>query len=451
MDHDGVFPPVPGGGPQPGPDPGGPKEKQKKKDPSVRRLLVFGAVTLLVCVLVSAATGALSSFLVLRFVPLLSPASTQEENTFVPELAEPFTQTQPVPEETSAVPAQAETAAPAPETLAPAVPAETAPPAKTKGEIYAEAVNSIVSVRCESLRTVQNVFGFGMTQTVTSSGSGFFWTADGYAVTNYHVVENARSVSVTLYDGSVFPASVAGSDPSNDIAVLKVDGSFRPAEVGDSASLSVGDDVLVIGNALGELSYTFTDGVVSYLSRLVTTDSGASVRMFQTNAAINEGNSGGPVYNMDGKVVGIASAKYASDSIEGLGFCIPIDDVKGKIADLIRVGYVTGRPELGVSVQSVSAAVAARYGIPQGCYVVAVGAGTAADAAGIRSGDVITAVDGYAVTSCAELSAVLEIKAAGEQTTLTVSRQGYSYEFSLLPDEKKPAPARTDYSNVYDV
>ncbi len=411
-----------------------------KKDPAKRRLIAFGAVILVLCLIVSAVSGALASFVVLGFSPLFSKsADLTEENTFVPEIAAPYTQ-----------PATAE-----PETQPPAAlptqPLPTQPPARTKGEIYAEAVNSIVSVRSESVRAVQGFFGFGMTQPVAFSGSGFFWTADGSIVTNYHVVENARSISVTLYDGSVYPAVLTGGDPSNDVAVLKIEGSFTPVAVGDSASLAVGDDVLVIGNALGELSYTFTDGVVSYLSRMVTTDSGAAVRMFQTNAAINEGNSGGPVYNAEGKVVGIASAKYASESVEGLGFCIPIDDVKGKIEDIIRVGYVTGEPSLGLSVRSVSAAMSLRYGIPQGCYVVAVGEGTAAGTAGMLSGDVITAADGAVLTSSAELAAVLGNKKAGEQISLTVWRQGAEYTFLLTADEKKPAPARTDYSNVFDV
>ncbi|MBQ7687865.1 MAG: serine protease [Clostridia bacterium] len=420
------------------------EKAQKKKNPTGKKLIAFGVILTVVCLLVGGLSGAVSSFLMLRFFPRTEQTqTTEEENLFVPDLT-PYTEAQ----ETLAV--EVPTAA-APETSAD----ETTVPAaaqtgKTKGEIYAEAVNSIVGVTCKSTQTVQNFFGFGMSQPVTSSGSGFFWTADGYIVTNCHVVEGAEEIRVTLYDGTEYPATLTGADEANDIAVIKIEGSFTPVSVGSSSLLAVGDDVLVIGNALGELSYTFTDGVVSYLSRVVTTETGMPVRMFQTNAAINNGNSGGPVYNMDGKVVGIASAKYASSTVEGLGFCIPIDDVKDKIADLIAYGYVTGKPSLGVSLQSVTASVSMRYQIPQGCYVVAVGAGAAAEKAGVVSGDVITAADGTAVQSNTDLAAVLTQKKAGDSLSLTVYRGGNYMDLFLTLDEYRPAQARTTYSNVED-
>ena len=172
--------------------------------------------------------------------------------------------------------------------------------------------------------------------------------------------------------------------------------------------------------------------------------------MFQTNAAINEGNSGGPVYDMNGEVVGIASAKYASSSIEGLGFCIPIDDVIGMIRDIITTGYVTGKPVLGVSVQTITSAMAIRYGIVEGCYIVEVGAGTAADTAGLAAEDVITAVGDTPVYSVSDMSAALTGFKAGDTVSVRVRRSGTDLIFSLTLDEYTPGEARTNYSNVYD-
>ena len=204
----------------------------------------------------------------------------------------------------------------------------------SKGDIYAVAVNSIVSITSTYNKQYTSFFG-SYSEPVSSRGTGFIITDDGYIITNYHVIENGEEITVTDYDGQNYTAVIVGSEPSNDVAVLKIDAKKTPVTLGDSSSLQVGDDIMVIGNALGELSYTFTDGIVSHLSRSVSVENGKSINMFQTNAAINSGNSGGPVYNMQGEVVGIASAKYASETIEGLGFCIPIDDVKGMISDII--------------------------------------------------------------------------------------------------------------------
>ena len=426
---------------------GGKKEKTLKQ-----QFTSFGVGLVVLCFFISLLAGAGGAFAVMNFYPLVSGEKTGEPA----EITEGAEHQIPEP----AVPAADSTAPPATEPPATEPPA-TEPPAaepsaapvaasKTKGEIYAGAVNSIVGVRAEVQRQVQTLFGRYTTRTATSTGSGFFITSDGYVVTNYHVIEGATRVTVSTYDGSVYEASVRGSEEANDIAVLKVEGAFSPAEIGSSSSLAVGDDILVIGNPLGSLSYTFTDGVVSYLNRMITGDSGATIHMFQTNAAINEGNSGGPVYDMNGKVVGIASAKYASSNIEGLGFCIPIDDVYGMIFDIIRTGYVTGKPVLGVSVQTVTEAMAARYGIPVGCYVVAVGDGTAADSSGILTADVITALDDTPVESAEDMSAALGGLSAGAAVNVRVWREGSEMIFTLTLDEYVPGAARTDYTNVYD-
>lgn len=439
---------------------GSPEREEKKRDPAKRTLIKFGVILTALTLVISLAGGAGGAYLTLRYYTVNPPAEETEENLFVPE--EVFTP----PAETTSP--EEETESPIPETTLPETTAEqtteqiTEPPTdqtteapavtvkKTKGEIYAEAVHSIVGIRATRTEVTQGFFGRYSTREVNATGSGFFFTADGYIVTNYHVIENAETIRVSTYDGGSYEAKVRGYDKDNDLAVLKIEGVFAPAEIGASSSLCVGDDILVIGNPLGDLSYTFTDGVVSYLNRVITGDTGTAINMFQTNAAINEGNSGGPVYDETGRVVGIASAKYASSSIEGLGFCIPIDDVAGKIRDIIGAGYVTGKPEIGVSVQSVNTAMSLRYDIPVGCYVVAVGDGSAADEAGVLAADVITEIDGYTVTSAEDLSALLTNKKAGDEISIKVSRAGSLLLFTFPLGEKTTDTPRTEYSNVFD-
>lgn len=424
----------------------------KKKDPLKKKLIAFGAVILAVCLVMSFLSGALGSYLVLSFYPLknLTAATEPAEKVFVPDYAEPETDAAASEQEvTAAEPSSAvqeQSTATEPQTTAPVQETLTL----TKGEIYAQAVNSIVCVEALSEKTYAGFFGRTYTQQYSSLGSGFFVSENGFILTNYHVVEGAKQVKVTTYDGTEYPAAIIGCEASNDIAVLKAEGSFSAVAVGDSSALRVGDDVLVIGNALGELSYTFTDGVVSYLSRAVSTESGSVINMFQTNAAINEGNSGGPVYNMNGEVVGIASAKYASASVEGLGFCIPINDVLGMVSDIIDYGYVTGKPSMGVSLQTVTTSMSYSYNIPTGCYIVAVGSGTAADTAGLTAQSVITYADDTRVNTCGELAAILSGKKAGDTLAVTYTGSLGTYTVTLTLDEYRPAEARTNYSNVQD-
>ena len=454
--------PAPAGEPQetPAPEtqpaqevPAAPEKKAKKEKTVKQQLTTFGVVMVVLCFMLSFLAGAGGAFAVMSFYPLMNIGNKNDTT----EITEGNVHEIPVPSQETTLPdattqpVQESTAAPVTETQPPET--TTAAPvaaAKTKGEIYAEAVNSIVGIRAVVEQQVATFFGRYITQTATSSGSGFFITADGYVVTNYHVVNGAKEITVTTYDGGSYPATVRGYEESNDIAVLKIEGSFTPAAIGRSSDLRVGDDILVIGNPLGSLSYTFTDGVVSYLNRMITDETGTTIHMFQTNAAINEGNSGGPVYNMNGEVVGIASAKYASSSIEGLGFCIPIDDVIGMINDIMRTGYVTGKPVLGVSVQTVTTTMAIRYGISTGCYVVEVGDGTAASNAGILAADVITAVDDTVIYSATDMSSALSGKTAGDTVSVRVNRSGTDMIFTVTLDEYVPTAARTEYSNVYD-
>ena len=431
--------------PYPGMNAAKSKNRKEKKPPTRKTLVVFGAITLVLCLLMSTASGALSSYITVRLIE----AHDKYGSTTTPykdELISVPTE-KPEPEQNDETAQGTVTEAP---TEKPEKVTSASSGQKTKGEVYAESVNAIVGIKAEGTKEVTTIFGRTAQAPFTSTGSGFFITESGYIVTNYHVIENATKVTVTTYAGQAYEAEITGYEASNDIAVLKAEGSFESVKIGDSSSLAVGDDILVIGNALGELSYTFTDGVVSYLNRAITTDSGTVINMYQTNAAINEGNSGGPVYDMEGKVVGIASAKYAASSVEGLGFFIPLNDVKGMINDIIEKGYVSGKPSLGISVQPVTQTMSLRYSLPVGLYVVAVGTDTAASKAGIKAADVITGLDGEAVSGVAELSSALSSKRAGDTITLTLYRSGSSRSVTLTLDEYKPSSPRTEYSGVYD-
>ena len=320
--------------------------------------------------------------------------------------------------------------------------------AKTARDIYNEVASGVVGVTARI--NLSNSL-FGQSFIGESSGSGFIISEDGYILTNYHVVEGGSDIRVSFFDGSEKDAELIGFDQDNDIAVLKTNASrLNAVTLGDSDELSVGDTVLIIGNPLGMLSFTLTSGVVSALDRELVDDN-SSIRMFQTDAAINSGNSGGPAFNMDGAVVGIATSKYADSAIEGLSFCIPINDVKDAVSDIIAYGYVRGRPLLGVSVQTLTASAADRYQLPEGVYIVAVGANSAAQQAGLSDGDVITAVGGKTVTTVQECKEQLKQYNAGDQLVLTVFQNGVSREVTVTTQEKVPASPHTDYSNVYDI
>ncbi|MCD7827634.1 MAG: trypsin-like peptidase domain-containing protein [Clostridiales bacterium] len=316
--------------------------------------------------------------------------------------------------------------------------------ALTAAEIYKQNVNSVVSI--------ESVLSTGK-----SYGTGFIVSSDGYIVTNYHVVSSATGVNITLYDDSEYKASIVGYEENNDIAVLKIEPETEISCVtyGLSSNLSVGDTIYIIGNPLGDLTFTFTSGIVSALNRLIAADDGMTINMFQTDAAVNSGNSGGPVFNAYGNVVGIASAKYASSSIEGLGFCIPIDDVSSMINEIIEKGYVSGKPLMGISVYDT---VTSTYGFLQsvrsinGAKVAAVGTNSAAVNSGIAVDDIITAVNGEAVSSVSSLKTILTSYRSGDTVTLTVYRGESEITLQMTFDEYEPTSStRTSYSNVYDL
>ena len=311
-------------------------------------------------------------------------------------------------------------------------------------EVYASVVNSAVSINCSATST--NIFG-QQTQTA-SSGSGFIITEDGYVVTNYHVVSGASSVEVTLYNGDTYDATVIGGDSDYDVAVLKINATgLTPVTLGNSADVNVGDSVLAIGNPLGELTFSMSGGYVSSCNRAINVD-GTPFNMIQVDCSINPGNSGGPLMNLYGEVVGIVSAKYStysSTTVEGLGFAIPIDDVKSIITDIMENGAVTGKAYMAVTVGTMNSQMAAQYSIDidQGVFVYSVVKGGAGDKAGLRLGDVITKMGDTTLTSRQDLSAALKSYRAGDTATLTVFRDG-SYITTDITFDQQPQITGTD-------
>ena len=305
---------------------------------------------------------------------------------------------------------------------------------------YDLACKQVVGIQTDI--TTTNIFG--MTVSGSVSGSGFVISEDGYILTNYHVVEDAYTggyeVKVMFYDGSTYTAEIKGFDRNNDIAVLKIDATgLDAAELGSSDSLYVGDTVYAVGNPLGELSYSMTSGMVSATDRLITTEEG-TMTMFQIDAAVNEGNSGGPVYNTSGQVVGVVTAKSNEDGTEGLGFAIPIDDAV-RIANSVISGErsldaETGDAYLGITPADVDSMAAQYYGFPEGAYVRTVTEGSAAEKAGIKVGDIITQLDGYDIGSSDELRQELLFHSAGETVDIVVWRSGEYLTLSITFDAK---------------
>ena len=318
-------------------------------------------------------------------------------------------------------------------------------------DIYEQNVASTVGIRTT---ITTNVWGYE-TQGATA-GSGFIISDNGYILTNYHVVQNAESITVTTYAGDSYDAELVGYVDSDDIAVLKVDASgLDPVEIGDSGALRVGDEVVAIGNPLGELTFSLTGGMISALDREITVSSGVTMDLIQTDCAINSGNSGGALFNMYGEVVGITNAKYSSRgsgqaSIDNIGFAIPISRVIRLVESIMTNGTVA-KPYIGVTVTNVSSDALA-YGLPNGASVHSVAEGGPAEKAGLQVNDIITAVDGQELASFHDLSDIVMAAAPGDVLTLTVYRQGQTIEVQVevgenvqpaLP-ETTPAPEQPE-------
>ncbi len=315
-------------------------------------------------------------------------------------------------------------------------PNHTADGSLTPGQVYAQNVNAVVAISNQA--TTANIYG-QVTETA-SSGSGFIISEDGYVVTNYHVVQGASKLTVMLYDGTEYEAAVVGYDSANDMAVLKVQAAGLPCvKLGSSADLIVGDQVVAIGNPLGELTNTLTVGYVSATDRDISTG-GALINMIQTDAAINSGNSGGPLFNMKGEVVGITTAKYSGTTgsgaaIEGISFAIPIDDVIKKVTDLRDYGYLTGA-YLGITVSDTDPTYAEYFGIPAGAYVRSVEPGNCAAKAGMKAKDVIVKLGSYEVSNLNDLSRALDHYKAGDTVKIVVYRGGGQETLEVTLDER---------------
>ena len=306
-------------------------------------------------------------------------------------------------------------------------------------EIYAAYANSCVCITITA--TVQQ--GWYQYQ-ATGAGSGFIISEDGYIVTNYHVIDGATSITVTLNDGTQHAARLIGGEEANDVAVLKIDNitGLTPVVLGDSDDLLVGETVCTIGNALGSLSFSQTSGGVSATDRSVTMSDGAVINMIQTDCTINSGNSGGPLFDSYGRVVGIVSAKFSNNgnssqaSIEGIGFAMPINDVVEMIMDYVEYGYVTGRPYMGISCADITTQYQQVFGWPAGVYVNSVDENSCAQAAGLRQGDIITKIDETEITGTAQMISVKNSYRAGDTVQLTVFRSGEYLTLTMTFDEQ---------------
>lgn len=389
----------------------GPKPPEPEKKPHKRGICAAGVIALcLVCALL----GGVSGGLIANSNQPAEAVVSDEPST------EPLTQTSPAASGSTAAASTSEMSA--------------------RDIYYNLACEQVVGIQSDF--TTTNIFG--MTASASVSGSGFVISEDGYILTNYHVIEDAYSggyeIKVVFYNGDSYTAEVKGFDRNNDIAVLKIEAEgLNAAELGTSDSLFVGDTVYAVGNPLGELNYSMTSGMVSATDRLITTEEG-TMTMFQFDAAVNQGNSGGPVYNVYGQVVGVVTAKSREDGTEGLGFAIPIDDAVRIANDVISgersLDAETGDAALGITGQNVDSMAAQYYGFPTGVYVMEVTSGGAAEKAGIKAYDIITELDGYTVSSMDELKQELLFHSAGETAEIVVWRSGEYLTLTITFDEK---------------
>ncbi len=320
-------------------------------------------------------------------------------------------------------------------------------------QIFDMAKDQVVGITTEV--TYQNFFG--MTSSSALSGSGFFISEDGYIMTNYHVVETAYAnnldITVMTYDGTKYIASIVGFESGNDIAVLKINAAgMSPVSFGNSDEITMGETIYAVGNPLGELAYSMSTGTISGLDReIVTEESVIGINMFQIDAAVNPGNSGGPVYNGRGEVIGIVTAKSGATDAEGLGFAIPANDAASISGDLMTKGYVTGKAYMGVRLdERYNSMYAQYYNMPLGAYVYSVDKGSSAERAGLQAGDIITRLGSSDITSYTDLKAAVRSFSAGDSTDILVFRAGESLSLSIIFDEARPDSADENSNEVLD-
>ena len=359
----------------------------------------------------------------------------QEQN----ELSIAFTTEATVPEQIPAAAAVTEEAAPAQPGMAFAsmsiqpspegldnVPMEGGLPLQ---DIYTNNIGSVVSISCS---------GYG----TSSTGTGVVLSSDGFIVTNAHVVQGANVITVQLTDDRIFEAEVIGSDEVSDLAVLFIPvKDLIPAQFGDSASLRVGDTVVAIGDPLGtEFRGTYTNGIVSAINRDVDVD-GRTMTLIQTNAALNSGNSGGPLINCYGQVIGINTMKIGTFTdtagVEGIGFAIPSATVKEIVDQLVAQGYVSGRPSLGIEGETISGVYQHYYRMPKGLYITWVEPGSAAQMRGIQDGDILLSINDKAVASMEEMNAAIFEYEVGQTVEAVIYRGGQRYLVELTLSEAR--------------
>lgn len=317
--------------------------------------------------------------------------------------------------------------------------------ANSTSEIVKKTADSVVEISTESVVTGS----FAQQYVQQGAGSGVIISQDGYILTNNHVINGANSVKVRLRDSTEYDATIIGSDSDNDIALLKVNATgLSPATFGDSNSLAVGDYVVAIGNPLGELGGTVTDGIISALARKVTIED-TQMTLLQTNAQVNPGNSGGGLFNANGELVGIVNAKQSATEVEGIAFAIPINNVLDILSDLKEYGYVTGKVDLGIDFTDITSdETAFYYGVNQtGCYVLSVDSGSNAEKAGVTRGDLVTKVNDTDVSSSSDITTALEKAEVGDTVTFTVSRRGTSKTISFVLEEYIPAVSNSQITN----
>lgn len=296
-------------------------------------------------------------------------------------------------------------------------------------EIYAKCIPSVASIITK-------------TYSGTATGTGVIYSESGYIVTNYHVIEGGESYTVQLTDDRVLSATLVGDDPTSDLAVLQVNATgLTSAVFGNSDALQVGDAVVAIGDPLGvEYRGTMTDGIVSAINRNVNLD-GRTMNLIQTNAALNSGNSGGPLINSLGQVIGINTVKIGAFTdkagVEGLGFAIPSTLVKDIVDQIISQGYVSGRPYLGITGESLSIFYQRYYRLPNGMYISAVAEGSNAAAAGIAPGDILLSIDDTRVYTQSDLDTLLYGYTAGDEVTIVIYRGGYTMQATITLEEAK--------------
>ncbi|MGL4283785.1 MAG: S1C family serine protease [Eubacterium aggregans] len=305
--------------------------------------------------------------------------------------------------------------------------------ASTTENVASSAANSVVEIKTEAVTKSQY-----MKDMVTEgAGSGVIVSTDGYIVTNNHVINGASKITVTTKDEKSYEATLVGTDSESDVALLKISASnLQPVVMGNSEGIVVGQQAIAIGNPLGELGGTVTDGIISALNREITID-GKTMNLLQTDTAINPGNSGGGLFNASGELIGLVVAKSSGTGVEGLGFAIPVNEVKSVVEALMSDGYVKGRASLGVTLVDVdSAKTAMQYRVNStGVYISQVTSGGPAANAGLQSGDRIVSVGGTAVSSAADVKQAIRSHSVGDTIEVKVSRNGSEQTMKVILGE----------------